>query len=193
MATYNRKRDARINRHLAGTITLPQMSEDDLLKQVSGQDEPAFLLLLDGVEDPHNLGACLRTADAVGVQAVVAPRKGSSGLTETVRRIACGGADHVPYVRVQNLNNTIRDLKDLGIRCVATSDHAVDDFYDADLSGPLALVMGAEGRGVRRLTGELCDAYVRIPMNGHVDCLNLSVATGVCLFEALRQRVKTGA
>ena len=190
MATYNRKRDARVNRHLAGAVSIPQLSEEDLLKQLERQDEPPFLLLLDGVEDPHNLGACLRTADAVGVQAVVAPRKGSSALTETVRRISCGGADHVPYVRVKNLNNTIRDLKDRGIRCVATSDHAVDPFYAVDLGGPLAIVMGAEGKGVRRLTGELCDDHVRIPMQGHVDCLNLSVATGVCLFEALRQRVK---
>lgn len=188
MATYNKKRQARLNRHLAQAIQVPQLSESDVLQQLESADHTPFLLLIDRVEDPHNLGACLRTADAAGVDFVIAPQKGSTGLTETVRRVACGGADHVPYVRVPNLNNFVRQLKARGIWCVATADQAGPELYDVDLTGPFALVMGAEGLGVRRLTAELCDATVRIPMRGHVDCLNLSVATGVCLFEALRQR-----
>lgn len=188
MATYNQKKAARLNRHVAGSRQLPRITPEDLLRELGELEEDPFLLLLDGVQDPHNLGACLRTADAAGVQAVIAPRKGSVGLTETVRRIACGGADQVPYVQVGNLNNFIRDLKELGIRCVATADQADASLYETELSGPLAVVMGAEGKGVRHLTSKLCDSLIGIPMQGHVDCLNLSVATGVCLFEAVRQR-----
>lgn len=190
MATYNQKRLARLNRHVAQATTLPQYDEEDILESLQNPDHNPLLLLLDGVEDPHNLGACLRTADAAGVDVVVAPKKGSTGLTETARRIACGGADHVPYVRVANLNNFIRKIADLGIRCIATADRADAGLYQTDLTGPLAMVMGVEGKGVRRLTADLCDATVSIPMSGtgRVDCLNLSVATGVCLFEVVRQR-----
>lgn len=193
MATYNQKRAARINRHTGQFVRRPELTPEDLLQQIRDNEDPAFLLLLDGVEDPHNLGAGLRTAEAAGVQAVVAPRKGSVGLTETVRRISCGGADYVPYLQVTNLNYFLRDLQELGLRCVATSDQSDTSLYQCDLTGPLALVMGAEGRGVRHHTARLCEQQARIPMRGHVDCLNLSVATGVCLFEALRQRAYAGA
>ncbi len=189
MATYNKKREARLNRHLTGSVSVPLFDENGILEEIEKLEEDPFLLLLDGVEDPHNLGACLRTADAAGVHAVIAPKKGSTGLTETVRRIACGGADQVPYVRVPNLNNFIRQLKDMNIWCVATSDRGEDDLYQASMTGPLALIMGAEGKGVKRLTAELSDTLIHIPMFGSVDCLNLSVATGVCLFEAIRQRI----
>ena len=193
MATYNQKRQARLNRHLAQAVNLPQYSEEDILESLENPEEDPFLLLLDGVEDPHNLGACLRTADAAGVDVVIAPKKGSTGLTETVRRVACGGADHVPYVRVPNLNNFVRKLRELNIWCVATADQADAGLYQTNLTGPLAIVMGVEGKGVRRLTADLCDATVSIPMAGKVDCLNLSVATGVCLFEAVRQRSQVQA
>ena len=193
MATYNQKKAARLNRHVAGSRQLPRISPEELLQQLEDPPDTPFLLLLDGVQDPHNLGACLRTADAAGITAVVAPRKGSVGLTETVRRIACGGADHIPYVQVGNLNQFVRSLKDLEIQCIATADEANYSLYEADLTGPLAVIMGAEGQGVRHLTAKLCDQRVSIPMQGHVDCLNLSVATGVCLFEAVRQRALTTA
>jgi len=188
VATYNKKKAARLNRHVPGSTKQTALTPEDLLLRIGESSEDPFLLLLDGVQDPHNLGACLRTANAAGVHAVVAPRKGSVGLTETVRRVSCGGADFVPYVQVPNLNNFVRALKDLGVRCVATSDQESRLLYQCRLQGPLAMIMGAEGRGVRSLTAKLCDERVRIPMNGQVDCLNLSVATGVCLFEALRQR-----
>lgn len=190
VSTYNQKKTARLNRHVDHFVRRPELTPEDLLLQIKSSEDTPFILLLDGVEDPHNLGACLRTANAAGVQAVVAPRKGSVGLTEAVRRISCGGADHVPYVQVTNLNYFLRSLQDLGLWAVATSDQSDTSIYDCNLDGPLALVMGAEGRGVRNLTGRLCDQRAQIPMHGHVDCLNLSVATGVCLFEALRQRTR---
>ncbi|HEX9207690.1 MAG TPA: 23S rRNA (guanosine(2251)-2'-O)-methyltransferase RlmB [Steroidobacteraceae bacterium] len=149
---------------------------------------PPLLLVLDGVTDPHNLGACLRSADAAGVAAVIVPRDRAAGLTPVVRKVAAGAAESVPLIAVVNLARTLRELKDRGLWLVGTSDDAPRTLYDADLSGPTVLVMGSEGEGMRRLTREACDELVSIPMGGAVASLNVSVATGVTLFEAVRQR-----
>jgi 23S rRNA (guanosine2251-2'-O)-methyltransferase len=147
-----------------------------------------LLLVLDGVQDPHNLGACLRSADAAGVSAVIVPRDRAAGLTPVVRKVAAGAAESVPLVAVVNLARTLRDLKQRGLWLVGTDDAADRTLYEADLKGPLGLVMGSEGEGMRRLTRECCDQLVSIPMAGAVESLNVSVATGVALFEAVRQR-----
>jgi len=166
-----------------------EWTEDDLLAQLSSSDKPPFLLVLDGVTDPHNLGACMRTADAVGVQAVIVPKDKSASLTPVARKVACGAAETVPFVRVTNLARFLRELKGLGVWLIGTAGEADAGLYQADFKGPVALVMGAEGKGMRRLTREHCDQLINIPMQGHVDSLNVSVATGVCLYEALRQRL----
>lgn len=164
-----------------------EWQEYDLLEAISGWDAP-FLLILDGVTDPHNLGACLRSADAAGVQAVIVPKDKSASLNPTVRKVACGAAESVPLVRVTNLARFMRAIKDAGVWLIGTAGEAEATLYQADFRGPVALVMGAEGKGMRRLTRENCDALINIPMRGQVDSLNVSVATGVCLYEALRQR-----
>ena len=151
-------------------------------------NEPALLLILDGVTDPHNLGACLRTADAAGVHAVIAPKDRSVGLNATVRRVACGAAETVPYITVTNLARTMRALRERDIWLVGTSDQATGDLHTIDGKRPMAWVMGAEGEGMRRLTQETCDELVAIPMAGTVESLNVSVASAVCLFETVRQR-----
>ena len=166
-----------------------EWTEDDLLSQLAGSDRPPFLLVLDGVTDPHNLGACMRTADAVGVQAVIVPKDKSASLTPVARKVACGAAETVPFVRVTNLARFLRTLKDQGVWLIGTAGEAKATLFQADFKGPVALVMGAEGKGMRRLTREHCDQLINIPMLGHVDSLNVSVATGVCLYEALRQRL----
>ncbi|MBW7472845.1 23S rRNA (guanosine(2251)-2'-O)-methyltransferase RlmB [Marinobacter sp. M216] len=166
-----------------------EWTEDDLLAQLAGSDKPPFLLVLDGVTDPHNLGACMRTADAVGVQAVVVPKDKSASLTPVARKVACGAAETVPFVRVTNLARFLRTLKDQGVWLIGTAGEASATLFQADFKGAVALVMGAEGKGMRRLTREHCDQLINIPMLGHVDSLNVSVATGVCLYEALRQRL----
>lgn len=143
--------------------------------------------MLDCIQDPHNLGAILRTADGAGVAAVIAPKDKSVGITETVLRVSVGATEKVPFIQVTNLARTMKDMKEAGIWFVGTSDHGDRSVYDIDFKG-IALVMGAEGDGMRRLTEENCDFLVRIPMMGSVPCLNVSVATGVCLYEALRQR-----
>jgi 23S rRNA (guanosine2251-2'-O)-methyltransferase len=182
-------KQARENRHVqAVEMITPSLDEDDLMRIVAEQKEP-FILILDCVQDPHNLGAILRTADAAGVHAVVAPKDKAVGITETVRRVSVGAADHVPFAQVTNLARTMEKLKAAGIWLVGTSDHATaKSIYDLDLKGPLALVLGAEEKGMRRLTEENCDFLASIPMAGKVECLNVSVATGVCVFEAVRQR-----
>ena len=180
--------EARDNRHVRGTEHIaPSLDEDDLMAIVAGQAKP-FVLILDCVQDPHNLGAILRTADGAGVHAVVAPKDKAVGITDTVRRISVGAADHVPFVQVTNLARTMEKLKKAGLWLVGTSDRADKLIHQLDLNGPLALVMGAEEKGMRRLTEENCDFLAKIPMAGKVACLNVSVATGVCLFEAVRQR-----
>ncbi|MGB5623701.1 MAG: 23S rRNA (guanosine(2251)-2'-O)-methyltransferase RlmB, partial [Gammaproteobacteria bacterium] len=151
-----------------------------------------LLLILDGVQDPHNLGACLRTADATGVDAVIAPRDRASGLTATARKVSSGAAETVPFVQVTNLARTLRMLGDRGIRRVGTDGEAPQGLFEADLSGPLALIMGSEGKGLRRLTREHCDLLVRLPMAGSVSSLNVSVATGVCLYFVLAARTRSG-
>lgn len=186
-------KQARENRHVQAVETLtPSLDEDDLMAIVAEQAVP-FILILDCVQDPHNLGAILRTADAAGIHAVVAPKDKAVGITETVRRVSVGAADHVPFAQVTNLARTMEKLKGAGLWLVGTSDHATSkSIYELDLKGPLALVLGAEEKGMRRLTEENCDFLASIPMAGKVECLNVSVATGVCLFEAVRQRRMAG-
>lgn len=164
-----------------------QYDEKDLDEIVSSSDAP-FLLVLDGVTDPHNLGACLRTADAAGVDALVVPKDKSAKLTATARKVACGAAEVVPLVQVTNLARTLKDLQQAGVWIVGTAGEAQQMIYDCKLTGPMALVMGAEGKGMRRLTREHCDELVKLPMAGSVSSLNVSVATGVCLYEIVRQR-----
>lgn len=162
--------------------------ETRLEEALEAAGEAPLLLILDGVQDPHNLGACLRTADAAGVAAVIVPRDRAVGLTPAVRKVAAGGAETVPLVPVVNLARTLRDLKDRGVWLIGTDDRSDHGLYEADLTGPVALVMGSEGEGLRRLTRECCDQLVAIPMAGAVESLNVSVAAGVALFEAVRQR-----
>lgn len=158
---------------------------DELLDSTTS---PALLLVLDGVQDPHNLGACLRTADAAGVTAVIVPKDRAAGLSATVRKVASGAAETVPLIQVTNLARTLRWLKEREIWIVGTDDQAQQSLFTSKLTGPLALVLGAEGSGLRRLTRENCDALVNIPMSGVVESLNVSVAAGVLLYEAVRQR-----
>jgi 23S rRNA (guanosine2251-2'-O)-methyltransferase len=160
-------------------------SLDDVLDAVPGLP---LVLVLDGVTDPHNLGACLRVADGAGAHAVVAPKDHAVGVNATVAKVASGAAETVPYLMVTNLARTLGELKERDIWVVGTSDTAEHSLYDIDLNRPLALVLGAEGKGMRQLTAKTCDQLVRIPMQGAVESLNVSVAAGVCLYEALRQR-----
>lgn len=157
----------------------------DLLGRLN---HPPLLLVLDGVTDPHNLGACLRSAEAAGVDAVIVPRDKSAQLNATVRKVACGAAEVLPFITVTNLVRTMEALKQQGIWLMGLAGEAQQSLYEADLSGSLALVMGSEGKGLRRLTRERCDSLLAIPMAGEVSSLNVSVSTGVCLFEAVRQR-----
>ncbi|MEY3474720.1 MAG: putative rRNA (guanosine-2-O-)-methyltransferase [Pseudomonadota bacterium] len=160
-------------------------SLDDLLDQLS---EPPLLLVLDGVTDPHNLGACLRVADGAGAHAVIAPKDHAVGLNATVAKVASGAAETVPYFMVTNLARTLGELKERNIWCIGASDDAPKTLYQVNLKGPVALVLGAEGPGMRQLTRKTCDELVSIPMRGAVESLNVSVASGICLYEALRQR-----
>jgi 23S rRNA (guanosine2251-2'-O)-methyltransferase len=164
------------------------LNENGLLDLLVAAPAPALVLVLDGVTDPHNLGACLRTAEAAGATAVVAPRDRAAGLTPGVRKVAAGAAETMPFAQVTNLARTLRDLKGAGLWIVGAEAGAPQALFDAELGGPLALVMGAEGSGMRRLTRECCDFCVSLPMHGAVESLNVSVAAGVLLFEALRQR-----
>lgn len=158
---------------------------EDVLEALA---EPALLLILDGVTDPHNLGACLRVADAMGVHAVLAPKDRAVGINATVSKVASGAAETVPYIAVTNLARSMRELKEQGIWMVGADEHADTELYAARLAGPIAWVLGAEGEGMRRLTREHCDELVRIPMRGSVESLNVSVSAGICLAETRRQR-----
>lgn len=173
---------------IAYAAPAPRLDERALLECVGERGAAAFVLALDGVTDPHNLGACLRSADAAGVDAVIAPKDKAAGLTDVARKVACGAAESVPFVSVTNLSRTLKQLQAAGLWVVGTSGEATASIYRVPLTGPLVLVMGAEGKGIRRLTRETCDHLAYIPMAGSVASLNVSVATGVCLFEALRQR-----
>ncbi|HEY5799854.1 MAG TPA: 23S rRNA (guanosine(2251)-2'-O)-methyltransferase RlmB [Burkholderiaceae bacterium] len=170
---------------VAGELSLAR-NLDELLDAIDG---PPLLLILDGITDPHNLGACLRVADGVGAHAVIVPKDRAVGLNATAAKVASGAAESVPYITVTNLARTMRELKERDILLIGTDDEAEGDIYSADFSGPAALVMGSEGEGMRRLTRETCDVLVRIPMFGAVESLNVSVASGVCLYEARRQRI----
>jgi 23S rRNA (guanosine2251-2'-O)-methyltransferase len=190
-------RDARELARLAGSehhqgaclqIRPMAMLGEGALDELLDRAEAPLLLVLDGVQDPHNLGACLRTADAAGVTAVIVPRDRAAGLSPTVRKVASGAAETVPLIQVTNLARTLRWLKERNVWVVGTDGEADQSVYQARMTGPLAIVLGAEGSGLRRLTRETCDALVRIPMQGVVESLNVSVATGVTLYEAVRQR-----
>ena len=164
-------------------------SLDELLEQLeaAGIEQP-LLLVLDGVTDPHNLGACLRVADGAGAHAVIAPKDHAAGISAIVSKVASGAAETMPYFMVTNLARALGELKERNIWCIGTSDDATKTIYDVNLKGPVALVLGAEGEGMRQLTRKTCDDLVSIPMRGAVESLNVSVASGVCLYEALRQR-----
>ncbi len=194
-------RNARANKHTAAFEARREKSpqsnparpvirslDEGALQDILEAQPQGLYLVLDCIQDPHNLGAILRTADGAGVAAVIAPRDKSAAITETVLRVSVGAAEKVPFVQVTNLARCMKAMKEAGIWFVGTSDHGDRSLYDMDLKGGIALVMGAEGDGMRRLTEENCDFLIRIPMHGSVPCLNVSVATGVCLYEALRQR-----
>ncbi|ABV35364.1 RNA methyltransferase, TrmH family, group 3 [Shewanella sediminis HAW-EB3] len=173
---------------LARVKAVKQLNDNDLLALVEKTETP-FFLILDGVTDPHNLGACLRNADAAGVHGVIVPRDNSVGLTPTVSKVACGAAEVVPLFQVTNLARTMKSLQDKGVWIVGAAGEADSDLYKTDLKGSLAIAMGAEDKGLRRLTRESCDSIASIPMSGSVSSLNVSVASGICLFEAVRQRL----
>lgn len=179
---------ARANVHSEAPTGIARLSEEGLFSLIRESEDP-LLVVLDGVQDPHNLGACLRSADGAGALAVVVPRHKSAPVTETVVRVACGAASSIPVVTISNMVRFLQTLREeFGIRSVGTADQASHDLFDCDLTGPLALILGAEEKGLRRLTMENCDDLITIPMLGNVPCLNVSNATTVCLYEAVRQR-----
>ena len=179
---------ARMNKHASSSSKALIKDESELGALLDTIKVP-LILILDCIQDPHNLGACLRTANGAGVDAVIIPKDKAAPVTETAIAISCGGASHTPIFRVTNLARTMDDLKKRNIWIAGTSDHlGTQDLYEADLTGPLALVMGSEAKGMRQLTQNKCDFLISFKMAGFVDCLNVSVATGVCLFEISRQR-----
>ena len=184
--------DALVNGRHQGVAALCKegetYNETYLASLVEQQGQNAFFLMLDGVTDPHNLGACLRSADGAGVQAVIVPKDNSVGLTAVVSKVASGAAETIPLVVVTNLSRTLKNLQQQGVWAVGTSGEAVQTIYDVNLTGPLVMVMGSEGSGMRQLVGNQCDFLVKLPMAGSVSSLNVSVAAGVCLYEAVRQR-----
>jgi len=169
--------------------SISTLDEDEALDLLDSIQKDPFILILDQVQDPRNLGACLRSADAAGVDLVIMPSDRSAGLTDVVRHVASGAAESLPLARAKNLSRFMKKLQEKGIRLVGTSDQAKKNVFEADLKGSLGLVVGAEGTGIRRLTAENCDILINIPMSGSVECLNVSVATGICLFEVFRQRI----
>ena len=169
----------------AGELSLAR-NLDELLDAIDG---PPLILILDGITDPHNLGACLRVADGAGAHAVIAPKDRAVGLNATAAKVASGAAESVPYITVTNLARTLRELKERDIQLIGTTDDAEKSLYDADFTGGAALVMGSEGEGMRRLTRDICDMLISVPMFGAVESLNVSVTSGVCLYEARRQRI----
>ncbi|MCG9728552.1 23S rRNA (guanosine(2251)-2'-O)-methyltransferase RlmB [Shewanella sp. Isolate13] len=183
------KSDGGQHQGVVAKVKPAKVLSDNELAAMLEQTETPFLLILDGVTDPHNLGACLRNADAAGVHGVIVPKDNSVGLTPVVSKVACGAAEVVPLYQVTNLARTMRSLQEKGVWIIGAAGEADCDLYQASLTGPLAIAMGAEGKGLRRLTRESCDTLVSIPMAGSVSSLNVSVATGICLFEAVRQRL----
>ncbi|WP_094752562.1 23S rRNA (guanosine(2251)-2'-O)-methyltransferase RlmB [Psychromonas sp. CD1] len=164
------------------------LHDNDLYSLLDNLNEKPFLLILDGVTDPHNLGACLRSADAAGVHAVIIPKDNSASLTPVARKVACGAAESVPLIQITNLARCMRSLQEKGIWIYGAAGEATNSIYDCQFSGGVAIAMGAEGKGLRRLTREHCDELIKLPMAGSVTSLNVSVATGICLFEVVRQR-----
>ncbi|QDP00275.1 23S rRNA (guanosine(2251)-2'-O)-methyltransferase RlmB [Thalassotalea sp. PS06] len=164
---------------------------DAIIENAKQSGKNPFLLILDGVTDPHNLGACLRNADAAGVDAIVVPKDNAARITSTVRKVAVGAAETIPLVQVTNLARSMKAMQELGVWLVGTAGEAQQSIYDCKLTGPIALVMGAEGKGMRRLTRETCDELVKLPMAGAVSSLNVSVACGICLFEIVRQNLSS--
>lgn len=181
--------DARHQGVVARLARVAIKSEAELNQLLDKLEAPPFLLLLDGVTDPHNLGACIRTAEAAGVHAIVVPKDKSCGMTATVRKVASGAAEILPFVQVTNLSRCLKALQERGIWVIGTDLSTDTSLYQQDLKGPVAIVMGGEAKGLRRLTRENCDSLVKLPMHGTIESLNVSVATGVVLFEALRQRL----
>lgn len=178
-----------VHQGVVAEVSPSQVWGEAMLEELLDRREgPPLLLVLDGVTDPHNLGACLRTADAAGALAVIVPKDKSATLNATVRKVACGAAEVIPLVAVTNLARTLEKLQQRGLWTVGTAGEAEQELYQQDLTGPTVLIMGAEGKGMRRLTRDHCDYLVRLPMSGSVSSLNVSVAAGVCLFEAVRQR-----
>ncbi len=186
--TLDEKVDGAQHQGVVAKARLSDAGDEHDLKRILDTQTQPFLLILDGITDPHNLGAILRSADAAGVHAVIAPKDRAAKLTAVVRKVACGAAEAVPFIAVTNLARTIRELKDAGVWVLGAAGETETTIYQASLKGPLAIAMGAEGDGLRRLTKELCDGLVKIPMFGAVSSLNVSVATGICLYEAVRQR-----
>ena len=175
--------------HANHQASISTLDEDEALDFINAIDGDPFVLILDQIQDPRNLGACLRSAEGAGVDLVVMPSDRSAGLTEVVRHVAAGAAESLALARARNLSRFMGRLSETGLRLAGTSDQASESVFEADLKGPLGLVVGAEGSGIRRLTADNCDLLVNIPMTGKVDCLNVSVATGICLFEVRRQRI----
>ncbi|MFI4962484.1 MAG: 23S rRNA (guanosine(2251)-2'-O)-methyltransferase RlmB [Legionellales bacterium] len=174
---------------VANASSLPDYCEADLIPLLESSKKPALILILDGITDPHNLGACLRSADAAGVAFVVIPKDKSASITPAVSKVACGAAESVPLVRVTNLARSMEVLKEQGVWIYGAAGEATNSLYQMDCTGTIALAMGAEGEGLRRLTRERCDGLFSLPMMGTVDSLNVSVATGISLFEVVRQRL----
>jgi len=188
----DRLADGNNHQGIAMEVTMPgELSENDLKTMVENLTANALLLVLDNVQDPHNLGACLRTADATGVHGVIITKDKATGITPTVCKVASGAAETVPVYQVTNLSRTLRWLKEEGVWVLGAAGEAEQTVYQADLTVPIALVIGAEGSGLRRLTKENCDLLIKVPMLGKIESLNLSVATGIFLYEAIRQRSLT--
>ncbi|MBP6918055.1 MAG: 23S rRNA (guanosine(2251)-2'-O)-methyltransferase RlmB [Legionellaceae bacterium] len=178
---------------VAMVTPMPVFQEKDLPQLIKDAPKPPFILILDGVTDPHNLGACLRSADAAGVDCVIIPKDKSASITPVVSKVACGAAESIPVIRVTNLVRTMETLKDLGVWLYGAANEAEKTLYALDAQVPIAIVLGAEGEGLRRLTREHCDGLFRIPMQGSVSSLNVSVATGISLYEIVRQRILSAA
>jgi 23S rRNA (guanosine2251-2'-O)-methyltransferase len=178
--------------HANPQASISTLDEDEALEFIESLSGDPFILVLDQVQDPRNLGACLRSAEGAGVDLVVMPSDRSAGLTEVVRHVAAGAAESLALARARNLSRFMGRLRETGLRLAGTSDQAKESVFEADLKGPLGFVVGAEGSGIRRLTAANCDLLVNIPMTGKIDCLNVSVATGICLFEVRRQRILSG-
>ncbi|MCM8528777.1 MAG: 23S rRNA (guanosine(2251)-2'-O)-methyltransferase RlmB [Lentisphaeraceae bacterium] len=177
----------RSNKHSRTSGGVELKNEEFLVKLLAEKENP-LILVLDCIQDPHNFGACLRSADGAGVDAVIIPKDKSAPVTQAVISVSCGAAENIPIVQVTNLARSLKILQENHVWLVGTTDHATKSLYETDLTGGIAIVMGAEGKGMRRLTEEACDFLVTLPMKGKVECLNVSVATGICLYEAVRQR-----